>query len=1069
MRRDSVESALPAIGLILALVPAVVLLGAGVTVAIESAPPEKGGQTESLGMPPIYKGRAGFELQWYRPSTLSAMAGLGNLGFWRDLGSPVVGIAALGIEGYAGYRAQEFAGGLRAYYSIPSFHIILGYDRDFSEKQGSFLLGLDLPIRRGGIFGRGTTLDIRWLPGYDATFSLGIGVPLWGKNLGKTRPRHDSVKLEKRSPERLEPEEVDPALHSPLENLRERALWIARLSQPFSEYAGADAHKAMAPVIAQLKAHIDSSDVLFPNGHTLDEEIRIYHEMLDHLFTLAVTSKWEVPDTAVAGIPEDGSAETITPDHNIVTSRITEVAGGQSTEAGRQISAVARKHLLNNVLYPYDYLLGQRKSDDQLYGFIAVAQTDFARWLLSSTEMTPQRAKNAFYIFQTLCDIVEENRRELHERWEDSRFVWLPLQYGLKPEEHDTQTELNDVIERATRASFTVGNHVWYVLNEQFQWEIARSVMRAEDYHVLWIHDIRGHNGQGKPDELAYAQVRVYLRALIDRVRAYDESGKLPTYMIFLDQHYFEINKSRLWLRLLSDPLNHRMRLLKGYEAWEQELQQMQAELRAAVAASVLLQIERSQYGQDWLKDRIKVHVNITNPADPSFWSWHTAGIIPMPDNNMRDHRKIAFYDITEEDPYRGMAMFTGMGIGEHYIGSNWEDRAIMIRGPGALEVKNACRRLVRNQGFEADEVPYPLRPRARNPNYDELIARELAKAPNWVDGNYPAVLQLHNETGFVPKPINPSKAVMYSLMPRGSVLQIPDSLWQSYIYASLLAGSALRGCRVLIIAPTQESAPSAGSPQMARAHGLLGRLIVFSNAMLPQIEAESGLLKIGLYKPRQGVGDLAGRFKQASQSHPAWADRIYNFHSSFQEQARNAAALLDSIGYQIQYLTAADSIARPKLHLKANAFASQVGWDKLTARPEWAGVLRGYIKYLALQSTPAAGADDIPDVQAIPAVLEDRVRVLIESFLSELTITEREKLVYFFTVGSANMDYRSMSLDGEVMTIIAGWSALNGMMDFLLLSGLSQWLESTEELDQLLPPPGGFTRSMADLIKLML
>ena len=27
-------------------------------------PPEKGGTTYSLGMPPVYKGRSGFELQW---------------------------------------------------------------------------------------------------------------------------------------------------------------------------------------------------------------------------------------------------------------------------------------------------------------------------------------------------------------------------------------------------------------------------------------------------------------------------------------------------------------------------------------------------------------------------------------------------------------------------------------------------------------------------------------------------------------------------------------------------------------------------------------------------------------------------------------------------------------------------------------------------------------------------------------------------------------------------------------------------------------------------------------------
>mgnify|MGYP003471833463 CR=1 FL=1 len=45
-----------------------------------------------------------------------------------------------------------------------------------------------------------------------------------------------------------------------------------------------------------------------------------------------------------------------------------------------------------------------------------------------------------------------------------------------------------------------------------------------------------------------------------------------------------------------------------------------------------------------------------------------------------RDHRKIVFYDVSEDDPYRGMAMFTGMGIGEHYTGAHWEDRALMLQ-----------------------------------------------------------------------------------------------------------------------------------------------------------------------------------------------------------------------------------------------------------------------------------------------------------------------------------------------------------------------------------------------------
>lgn len=102
-------------------------------------------------------------------------------------------------------------------------------------------------------------------------------------------------------------------------------------------------------------------------------------------------------------------------------------------------------------------------------------------------------------------------------------------------------------------------------------------------------------------------------------------------------------------------------------------------------------------------------------------------GIFPVPDNMIRDHRKIAFYDITDQDPYKGMSMYTGMGIGEHYAGSNWEDRAIMLQGPAALTVRDAAYRLLLAQGFDENEIPLPLRPQQKPNGYDARVAQEHA------------------------------------------------------------------------------------------------------------------------------------------------------------------------------------------------------------------------------------------------------------------------------------------------------------------------------------------------------
>jgi len=1003
-------------------------------------PPKKGGYTRSMGIPSLWRTTIGGEVLGYRLQTASDLGFYADLGLMRYLGHPIVGIAALGLEGYVGARASEVDGGGRAYFSIPSLLIGAGVDYNIPDEETDFILKLDVPGRRSGVVGGGSAVTLRWLPTRDQTVTLGITIPLGDRDAGKTRPQSDYVKMDRRRPERLEESALNTEgvpLTEVLGVLRERADWVAGLTQPFAEYGGSNAAEAMAPRIAELKVHIDSTDALFPNGHTLNEEIRVYHETLERAFSIAVSGKDMKP--------------------------------GESTAKGRRIAAHARQDLLDDVLYPYNSLFGQLKKNDSLYGMIAVAQTEFGSWLLKHERITDEQARRVFFVFQTLCDAVEENRAELKERWDDNRYVFLPLQYGLRPEDHDTQSELNHIIGRAAGRNFTHGNRLWYIINEEFQFEMARSVRLAEDYHVLWIHDMSGYNHHKEPDDVAYEQVRNYFLALIERVSAYDKTGKLPVFLILLDQHYFETNGSRLWARLLEAPMDHQIDLPDENADMQQEIERLQDELRKAVDNSLVLRLQESQFGEKWLKNRIKVHVNITNPVDPSFYSLKMIGKMPIPDNNMRDHRKIIFYDVTEDDPYRGMAMFTGMGIGEHYVGATWEDRAVMLQGPAALATKDAARELLHIQGFEDEDIPWPLRAMPKSDSYDDAIEHEIGSLPGYIADGV-GVLQLHNETGFTPKPLNAAKCVLYSLMPSGSVLKVPDSLWQSYIYASLMAGSALRGCRSMVIAPTLESAPSSGGPQMARANGLMNRLVVFGNEMDPYMEKEGGILKVGLYAPRQGVGDIAGRLEQAVQFKEPWGDRVYPSNPPVARAARSARAQLDSIGYYAFYLADKDSLESPKLHLKANFFASGAAWDDLMAQPEWGGILREYITYLASQQGFFQESDGVArDVQALPESLRRKAHSFLTDYFGRISESKRDEMILYLTVGSVNMDYRSQVMNGEVMIVLSGMKSLDGSLDFLLLAGLCEWMESTERVDELLPPPGRFMRKMSGFVKVAL
>jgi hypothetical protein len=1000
-------------------------------------PPEKGGRIYQLNMPPIYKGHTGATFGWYRPDEKTdELRVLFHAGVMKDLFSPITGIAAIGLEGYGGVRGGHGAdGGGRALLSIPTFHFTTGADYNIPDEKFSYLLRLEIPFRRSGIFGRGSEVRFEWITGQDNTFSVGVNVRLWGRNIGKTRPQRDAVELEKPPIERLEMTSPHVTLDEALANMKEGAEWITKLVMPLLDHGGAEPVKAYSKEIEELRKHIAVTDSRFPTGHTLPEEVRLFHLEMERAFSMVV------------------SGQKLSP--------------GESNAEGREIAAAARRILLDEILLPYNRLLGQRKAHDQLDQFAASGHAEFSRWLLHQKGIPEERFNEVFFVFQSLVDMVEEVRVLQKKRWEDSRFVWLPLQLGLRAEDHDSQEEINDIIERGTQVKFTQGNRTWYTMNEDFQLEFARSVHLAEDYHVLWIHDYRGLNGEGNPDEIAFKQtVDVYMAAMTRRLQEYDLTGKLPDYFIFLDQIYFETNSTRLWFRVLQDPLNYQLDLPKGYEAWEQEFTKAQQGLRRAVEESKLLQLERRQYGDKWLQKRIQVHISITNPADFSFNSLHVAGIVPIPDNVMRDHRKIAFYDITEDAPYRGKAMFTGMGIGEHYVGRNWEDRAIIIQGPAALVVKDAARHLLEYQGFQPEEIPFPLRAKPKAADYQVKVEAMVSAMDSVVRRHRGTVIQLHNETGFAPKKIDVEKAILYSLMPPGTLLKIPDSLWMSYVYASLLSGSALGGCKVLIAAPSLKSAPSAASPTMARVHGMFSALIFFQNKMAQEIKAQGGLLKTGMYAPKVGVGDLVGRIHQARELQEPWLREIYPANPALSAIVDSVEQLLQDANYKSSYIVAADSLDTPKLHMKANLFITAPAWNTLITQPEMGPFMREYLLYLAYQSGPA---EERLSALEIPPPLMEAVIRLARALQEKISPQEAQQAFAYFTIGSTNMDYRSMVMDGEVQITVCGWSALSGMMDFILLGGLCEWVDTQQDLDRLLPPPGGMTRRIANFIKLLL
>jgi len=716
------------------------------------------------------------------------------------------------------------------------------------------------------------------------------------------------------------------------------------------------------------------------------------------------------------------------------------------------------------VLLPYDRLLGQRKKTDSVLGFAVEARKRFAAEIDSRPAIGGRENESLNYLFARLIDIVEKNRDILRDQWGQSRLVWLPLHLAYDVDMHDTQDELDAIIEKAVGKEFTGGNDVHYVINEQFQWELGRMIHAAQDYHVLWIHDYRGTDNSGDPDLIGYKMTTGgYLRAIIDNVRDYDSAGRMPLYTIVLDQFYYEAGRGRLWLELLEDPLDADISLPGEYRQWEEEIRLLQEELSSAGDSAEGLSAGREAYGDDWLRNLVKVHINITNPADFSFRSGNLFKYMWfVPDIMFRDHRKISFYDITELDPGRGEAIYTGTGVGEHYAGATWDDRAILARGPSVLSLKTEARKVLLSQGFREDQIPAPLRPLPMPEDYDEKVG-ELIKA-GWLT----TAMDLHNATGFGNKQDNVFKAILYELMPSGSSMIIPDSLWNSAFWGSMLYGAAMRGCRIHVIAPSLQNAPSDGMPQMARANELFTRFVLLGSVFGAELEHAGGSFRTGVYDYAGDVQDMIGR-TEAMLRHLDdydWIGEVVPTDGSFRSCLEEAVEILREKGYESTHITDDAEDRKPKMHFKTQLFTSAQLNGTILPLAGWGPLFRDYILARAEQS---AHRGSYVDAKKVREEVSRSGKALLRDWSGSIGAEDEKKIVMYLSVGSQNQDYRGKIMDGEVLYIVSGLSGSLAYLDMINLILITTWVDDLESLDAVMPPFKGYRQRISRYIKLAL
>lgn len=951
----------------------------------------------SLGLPPHFAAHGGIGLVGafdHDPAAGARVYG----GLRHDLIRPALGILGVAAEGYGGVVGTRLEAGARVYGTLRAFLFQAGVE--FSSMKGwtpLFTAAIEDPVTRGGLLVPGGLLRLDWTPAAHRV-GLGLTIPLFQPRAGRTRPIPTVL-----SPLPVPAGEAAPPLPDSsawvLKALEASARWIDEMTTPFLE-SSLDTDREFRAELEAKMAFIGRTDSAYPEGHTYPAEVTRYHRLLRHLFRA---------DTTGATL------------------------------------ALARRVVLEEVVIPMNRQFGTLREPGVLDAFRWRAD---ARYVADVAGLRPAPAGGpdaARAAFAGWLDVLGRVGDAARRRWRDSRLVWVPFQLALLPSEHDTQAEVDALLERLLGQAFLDGNDFTYLINEAFSPELIRSIHAARDYHVLWVHDFAGTAPDGLVDRVA-ARVVIdgYLAALTAAVRRFDERGAIPAYMILLDQWYFDFRHARWWMGLLADPMGADLRLPGEARDIEARIRAAQRELRDAVAASSRLQELARARGADWLRRYVKVHVSVTYPGDASFRRRIPAQGIPIrfADDYMRDHRKVAFWDLTESDVSRGGALFTGEGVGENYEGARWEDRTLLVHGAAALPLKQAARGLFLDHGFREAELPPPLLP--------DPPATQVATVADsvWFDWST-RLLQAGNATGFGPKHASALKAALYTLMPAGSRILAPDSQWSSFFWAGVLVGSALRGCHVFVIAPRTENAPYGEAfVQAVLTHDVLEGYLQLRQDLAPAFAASGGGLYVGLYGQEISTRSLRARYVGVIEGmrRPGFPRAAFPFGDETYRalgDTATLAALLAPAGDSVVMEPAAPRA--PRLHLKSQLFASREGLERVLRDPGWFQVFAAYVagraRELARDRREAAGGRMPPSLLAP-----------VDSTLRRAPSGERARDVFYFLTGSQNQNDRSLILDGEIMCLIAGGNALASLIDFVAIAARSTWVETRAGLDSLIP-----------------
>jgi hypothetical protein len=957
--------------------------------------------------------------------------------------------ATAGLEKLGNQVSPSYGGFINLFW----FSVGARYRPKFEERRLVPVIAIENALSRGGTFGlRRAELRAEWSPG---VFTIGLNLNL-NEQAGQHRPRRAHVSLPKG---RVSPiPDIDTSLvdSDALSDLKHAVLWIDRFVTP----------AITKESLAELKDHIRVA------AHDLEDEDRLYHDSLEKAMMTALGES--IPDPK------------------------------RRPEEARKIAERAERAIFENIIVPFNRLLGQRKRPLTIGGLACRACDSFAEYLdhrpdASSENPATKRALKE--IFRQLIQFIDLSLQCSRYRWKDDRLAeflvselrmrdaetsifncgvlcWIPLNYGLRPHQYDTQAELNQVLGEILGEPLTAQNKISYLINEQWYYEFLKTIQDTKFYHVLIIHDYPGINGDRLPDEITWEiTVDGYGEAILKGINDYLEGrrNELPHFSIFLDQFYYELRGSRKPITFLESlyklkPVSYKrpkrdaqgknIECNRRIDDLTLRVWDFQKRLRTALARLR----EEKGWTQNDIERQVKVHINITNKASETY------GAYARKDDLMRDHRKIAFRDVFEDAPCwgslageNGVAIFTGQGIGEHYLGANWEDRSLKVEGVDLVKLKTATRELFLSQSshYKMKDVPFYLRPRAYPENYETLLHDMRERGFNC------PMTTVMNRTGYAPKTASVLKAALYNLVPKGGTIVAPDSQWNNDFWLGMFVGAALRGVNTYLVGPSAQNTPSDTPVIMGALHNSLLRGMIIAEEFREELKESGGSLNIGLFNSSADATDLRERLELVVKDLET-DDHLNRMLPLHPEVISLLEEIRAGLGKEYPNLHAPhlvkEQAGKPLLHLKTQFFASQSGLKILGLR-EWRPALKRYFEERIRQTTgrPLESAGLTPGL--LLAREDPSGPTLIEAFERTLTPAEKETALFFLTLGSHNQDRRSMFLDGEALVAVAGIDSVIALMDLIFLLHSSVWPKDFAEFKKYLPESTDVGNFIKDLL----